>query len=168
MLCVPQKRTLWLSLIPDNAESYKNDGNYNFKLKKYRWAVDNYTEGIKCKSKDKTINAILYSNRAAAQFHLGEPVFLPDSVETCVFAKNNGSSVVNVRTCMCCRKFWFSPERRFHCQEIQTRSSQSFCERFVCTLAVMSDFVDWKTVHEKLSIILHFRCAMLHGIEAVR
>ncbi len=56
----------------DNAESFKNDGNNNFKLKKYRWAIDNYTEGIKCKSKDRELNAILYSNRAAAHFHLGK------------------------------------------------------------------------------------------------
>ena len=56
----------------DNAESYKDEGNSNFKIKKYRWAIANYTEGIKCKSKDKEVNAVLYSNRAAAHFHLGK------------------------------------------------------------------------------------------------
>ncbi len=55
----------------DNAEAYKDDGNKNFKMKKYRWAIDNYTEGIKCKSSNRELNAVLYCNRAAAHFWLG-------------------------------------------------------------------------------------------------
>ena len=62
----------WTMFFTDNAESYKDEGNSNFKIKKYRWAIANYTEGIKCKSKDKEVNAVLYSNRAAAHFHLGK------------------------------------------------------------------------------------------------
>merc|ERR1712227_92216 len=54
----------------DKADAYKDDGNNNFKNKKYRWAVDSYTEGIKAKSANKELNAILYCNRAAAQFHI--------------------------------------------------------------------------------------------------
>ncbi|KAI0209497.1 Tetratricopeptide repeat protein 4 [Lamellibrachia satsuma] len=54
-----------------NAESFKEDGNLNFKVKKYRWAIDNYTAGIKCRCADRLLNAILYSNRAAANIHLG-------------------------------------------------------------------------------------------------
>ena len=53
------------------ALNYKDDGNFQFKLKKYRLAVAAYTEGIKCKSKDDLINVQLITNRAAAQFHLG-------------------------------------------------------------------------------------------------
>ena len=34
-------------------------------------AIDNYTEGIKSKSPDRQQNAVLYTNRAAAQYHLG-------------------------------------------------------------------------------------------------
>lgn len=55
----------------DNAVSYKEDGNRNFKISKYRWAIDNYTAGIKCLPKDRQLNAILYTNRAAAQFRIG-------------------------------------------------------------------------------------------------
>jgi len=55
-----------------NADSYKDDGNYNFKKKKYRWAIDNYTKAILEKCNDRELNAILYSNRAAAQYHIGK------------------------------------------------------------------------------------------------
>ncbi len=55
----------------ENAESFKDDGNHNFKFKKYRWAIDNYTAGIKQMSADKELNAILYTNRAAANFRIG-------------------------------------------------------------------------------------------------
>ena len=53
------------------AKNYKEDGNFQFKLKKYRLAVAAYTEGIRCKSDDDLINVQLITNRAAAQFHLG-------------------------------------------------------------------------------------------------
>ena len=68
----------------DNAESYKDEGNSNFKIKKYRWVFANYTEGIKCKSKDKEVNVVLYSNRAAAHFHLGKDTII------CSLQKNFG------------------------------------------------------------------------------
>ena len=35
-----------------------------------------YTEGIKVNCKDEELNAILYSNRAAARFNLGEKFLL--------------------------------------------------------------------------------------------
>uniref|UniRef100_A0A131XM59 Putative hsp90 co-chaperone cns1 n=1 Tax=Hyalomma excavatum TaxID=257692 RepID=A0A131XM59_9ACAR len=54
----------------DLAEQYKTDGNHNFKLKKYRWAVISYTEGLRQKCKNLELNAQLYCNRAAAQFRL--------------------------------------------------------------------------------------------------
>ena len=52
------------------AKNYKDDGNFQFKLKKYRLAVAAYTEGIRCKSEDIITNVQLITNRAAAQFHL--------------------------------------------------------------------------------------------------
>ncbi|KAG0415303.1 hypothetical protein HPB47_007533 [Ixodes persulcatus] len=56
---------------PDElAENYKEDGNNNFKLKKYRWAVASYTEGLKQKCTNTELNAQLYCNRAAAHFRL--------------------------------------------------------------------------------------------------
>eukprot|EP00092_Neocalanus_flemingeri_P038879 GFUD01042327.1.p1 GENE.GFUD01042327.1~~GFUD01042327.1.p1 ORF type:complete len:397 (+),score=144.01 GFUD01042327.1:95-1285(+) len=53
------------------AKSYKEDGNFNFKCKKFRFAVASYTEGLKAKSEDKEVNTQLVTNRAAAQFHIG-------------------------------------------------------------------------------------------------
>lgn len=53
------------------AKNYKEDGNFQFKLKKYRLSIAAYTEGIKCKSDDAIIHVQLITNRAAAQYHLG-------------------------------------------------------------------------------------------------
>jgi tetratricopeptide (TPR) repeat protein len=56
--------------ISELATNYKEDGNFNFKHSKYRMAIISYTEGIKAKSINNTLNAELYNNRAAAQFFL--------------------------------------------------------------------------------------------------
>ena len=53
------------------AKNYKEDGNFNFKCKKYRFAVASYTEGLKARCSDSELNAQLLTNRAAAQFHIG-------------------------------------------------------------------------------------------------
>jgi len=53
------------------AKNYKEDGNFNFKCKKYRFAVASYTEGLKHKCSDNELNTQLLTNRAAAQFHIG-------------------------------------------------------------------------------------------------
>jgi hypothetical protein len=52
------------------ATNYKEDGNFNFKHSKYRMAILSYTEGIKAKSINNTLNAELHNNRAAANFFL--------------------------------------------------------------------------------------------------
>ena len=36
--------------------SYKEDRNYNFKNKKYKWAIDSYSEEIKQKCEDNELN----------------------------------------------------------------------------------------------------------------
>ena len=53
------------------AEAYKEDGNYEYKRKNFKEAITAYTEGIKIKCDDAGLNAILYTNRATAQFCLG-------------------------------------------------------------------------------------------------
>lgn len=53
------------------AINYKEDGNFNFKCKKYRFAVASYTEGLRAKSANIEVNTQLLTNRAAAQFHIG-------------------------------------------------------------------------------------------------
>jgi len=52
------------------ALAHKEDGNFNFKMKKYRFAIINYTEGLKLKCGNIDIDANLHLNRAAAHFHL--------------------------------------------------------------------------------------------------
>nr|CAD7444821.1 unnamed protein product [Timema bartmani] len=54
----------------DLANSYKEDGNFNFKIKKYRMAIVAYTEGLRHKCSDDKLNAQLHNNRAAAHFFL--------------------------------------------------------------------------------------------------
>lgn len=50
---------------------HKDEGNDLFKKKKYREAIHEYTEGIKENSSDVTMNAVLFCNRATANFYIG-------------------------------------------------------------------------------------------------
>lgn len=52
------------------ANNYKEDGNFNYKYKKYRLAILSYTEGIRTKCGDDNLMAQLYNNRAASHFML--------------------------------------------------------------------------------------------------
>ena len=58
-------------LSPDRAIAFKEDGNELFRTKHYSEAVVAYSEGIKQDPPDTDLSAILYSNRAAANYHLG-------------------------------------------------------------------------------------------------
>ncbi|XP_069334084.1 tetratricopeptide repeat protein 4 isoform X3 [Eulemur rufifrons] len=55
----------------EQAKTYKDEGNDYFKEKDYKKAVISYTEGLKKKCADPDLNAVLYTNRAAAQYYLG-------------------------------------------------------------------------------------------------
>ncbi|XP_034943228.1 DNA polymerase interacting tetratricopeptide repeat-containing, protein of 47 kDa [Chelonus insularis] len=88
------------------AANYKEDGNFNYKYKKYRLAILSYTEGIKTKCKDDDLRAQLYNNRAAAHFMLKnyrsslsdckraiklKPIYpkaLARAVQCCYYSKN--------------------------------------------------------------------------------
>ncbi|NXY49875.1 TTC4 protein, partial [Ceuthmochares aereus] len=48
-----------------------NEGNAYFREKDYRRAVIAYSEGLRKRCQDPELNAVLHTNRAAAQFHLG-------------------------------------------------------------------------------------------------
>jgi tetratricopeptide (TPR) repeat protein len=52
------------------ALAYKDDGNFNFKHKKYRMAIIAYTEGIKIKCGNADVEATLYNNRSASHYFL--------------------------------------------------------------------------------------------------
>ncbi|CAD1478675.1 unnamed protein product, partial [Heterotrigona itama] len=83
------------------ANNYKEDGNFNFKHKKYRLAIVSYTEGIRTKCKDTDLMAQLYNNRAAAHFMLKN---YRSSLNDCKFAlklKPNYVKVLN-RAATCC------------------------------------------------------------------
>uniref|UniRef100_A0A8C6U9L1 Tetratricopeptide repeat domain 4 n=1 Tax=Neogobius melanostomus TaxID=47308 RepID=A0A8C6U9L1_9GOBI len=53
------------------AEDLKNEGNSYFKEKNYEKAIVSYSAALSVKSGDGDFNAVIYSNRAAAQFYLG-------------------------------------------------------------------------------------------------
>lgn len=55
----------------EQAKIYKNEGNDYFKEKDYEKAVTSYTEGLKKKCADPDLNAVLHTNRAAAQYYMG-------------------------------------------------------------------------------------------------
>ncbi|NXE72504.1 TTC4 protein, partial [Cochlearius cochlearius] len=48
-----------------------NEGNEYFRERDYRRAIVAYTEGLKKKCEDPELNAVLHTNRGAAQFYLG-------------------------------------------------------------------------------------------------
>ena len=54
----------------EKSVKYKEEGNFLFKAKKYKAALRSYEEAIKQKVEDNDLNSILYSNCAAAEFHL--------------------------------------------------------------------------------------------------
>ena len=74
------------------AQAHKDDGNFNFKMKKYRFAIANYTEGLKHKCGNKELVASLHLNRAAAHFHIGNYRFLFFSSSSNFF----GNNVINI------------------------------------------------------------------------
>ncbi|XP_077287072.1 DNA polymerase interacting tpr containing protein of 47kD [Arctopsyche grandis] len=52
------------------ALNYKEDGNFYFKNKNYRLSIFSYSEGIKVKCEDDTLNTALYNNRAQGHYVL--------------------------------------------------------------------------------------------------
>ena len=54
------------------ALAYKEDGNELFKKKKYKDAIAAYTDGLKQGSTDPQIMAVLYCNRAASHYFIGQ------------------------------------------------------------------------------------------------
>lgn len=56
--------------LEDLASTYKEDGNFDMKNKKYRMAIFSYTEGLHQKCGNDELNASLYNNRSAAHFFL--------------------------------------------------------------------------------------------------
>ncbi|KAH8267366.1 hypothetical protein KR026_001067 [Drosophila bipectinata] len=52
------------------ALNYKEDGNFYMKHKKFRMAVYSFSEGIKSKTENPDVLAVLYNNRSAAHYFI--------------------------------------------------------------------------------------------------
>ncbi|RWS16435.1 tetratricopeptide repeat containing cytosolic Fe-S cluster assembly factor-like protein [Dinothrombium tinctorium] len=77
------------------ALNYKEDGNQNFKHRKYRWAIDSYSEGIKQNCDDNSLNSQLYANRAACHFHLKNyRSSLNDCLKALEYNPSNGKAIL--------------------------------------------------------------------------
>ncbi|XP_038048483.1 tetratricopeptide repeat protein 4-like [Patiria miniata] len=85
------------------AKTHKDDGNAWFKKKKYKMAITAYDEGLKQKFEDGELRAVLYTNRAAANYHLGNNrSSLNDATEA---VKHNPSHMkALIRAADCCMK----------------------------------------------------------------
>merc|ERR1712098_649707 len=105
------------------AKNYKEDGNFNFKCKKYRFAVASYTEGLKHKCSDNELNTQLLTNRAAAQFHIGN---YRSSVNDCQAAiKINPSHMkAIIRGAQCHNKMKHYAECRDWCDKALERDER--------------------------------------------
>ena len=86
--------------LPERALAFKEEGNALFRRGEYRAAVKAYSEGLGAKAQDTMMNAVLYTNRANAQHHLGElRTTLP---LTCMCSLKSASLV-------CCRQLSIGP-----------------------------------------------------------
>lgn len=54
----------------DLASTYRDDGNFYMKNKKFRMAIYCYTEGLNQKCESTELNSILYNNRSAAHYFI--------------------------------------------------------------------------------------------------
>lgn len=112
----------------DLAEKYRDDGNQNFKCKKYKWAIDSYTEGIKLKSTDVKLNSILYGNRAASHLRIGNlRSALNDSLMSLQLDSSNMKSIKRVAECL------YSLERYDKCIE--------FCRKHMLQNDCLEDYL---------------------------
>lgn len=89
------------------AQNYKEEGNLQFKYKKYRLAVANFSEGLKQKCPDNELNAQLYNNRAAAHYHLGNyRSALKDCEKAYELKSDYMKAVLRAVDCAIKAKFW--------------------------------------------------------------
>ncbi|CAG2173783.1 unnamed protein product [Oppiella nova] len=80
--------------------SYREDGNENFRRKKYRWALDSYTEAIKIDCKDDKLNSVVYNNRSSAHYHLQNyRSSLNDALKAYELDSNNTKALIRIVLC---------------------------------------------------------------------
>ncbi|KAM9129150.1 tetratricopeptide repeat protein 4 [Pangshura tecta] len=100
----------------EQANTYKNEGNEYFKEKNYKKAVISYTEGLKKKCSDQDLNAVLYTNRAAAQFYLGNYRSALSDVSAARKLKPNHLKAI-IRGALCHLELKNFPEAMAWCEE---------------------------------------------------
>ncbi|KAI8037235.1 DNA polymerase interacting tetratricopeptide repeat-containing, protein of 47 kDa [Drosophila gunungcola] len=114
------------------ALNYKEDGNFYMKHKKFRMAIYSFTEGIKSKTENPDVLAVLYNNRSAAHF----------------FIKNYRSSLSDAQ-----RALFFKPDYT----KARWRSAQCAyeLERFdVCT-QMCEELLEVDVDHKEANALLH-------------
>lgn len=85
----------------ERALAYKDDGNHNFSNKDYRNAILAYNEALKIEHDDDTLKAVLYNNRAAANFYLGNNHTALDDGEAALKIKPDHMKAL-IRCATCC------------------------------------------------------------------
>ena len=77
--------------------SYKEDGNENFRQKKYKWALLSYSKAISLNCSDNKLNSILYNNRGSAHFHLNNfRSSLNDALKAYELDSNNTKALIRI------------------------------------------------------------------------
>ena len=80
--------------------SYKEDGNENFRRKKYLWATESYSKAIQLNSEDNKINSILYNNRSSAHYYLKNyRSSLNDAIKAFELDSNNTKALIRIVLC---------------------------------------------------------------------
>lgn len=100
----------------EQAKSLKDEGNEYFKEKNYKKAIVAYTEGLKKNCSDSDLNAILYTNRAAAHFHLGN---MRSALNDATAARKLKSDHIKaiIRGAQCCMELHNYAEALHWCDE---------------------------------------------------
>lgn len=114
----------FICFIVELANSYKEDGNFNFKHKNYRLAIIAYTEGIKIKCNDNEINATLLNNRSAANYFLKN---YRSSLRDCELALKLKSDYEKplIRAAHCCYEIQQYDKCTDYCDRILTKQKNN-------------------------------------------
>ncbi|EEB16326.1 Cyclophilin seven suppressor, putative [Pediculus humanus corporis] len=125
------------------AQSYKEDGNFNFKYKKYRMAIISYTEGIRKNCNDNEVQSQLYSNRAAAHYHLGN---YRSSLADCRMALKFVPEYhkAKIKAAQCCLKLKMYDDAIDYCNDIL-----KMCPNDANAIKIQSEAQTYKKIQER-------------------
>lgn len=80
--------------------NYKEDGNENFKRKKYLWAIESYSQALKINCSDDKLNSIVYNNRSSAHYHLNNfRSSLNDAKKAFELNSDNNKALIRIVMC---------------------------------------------------------------------